>query len=428
MNQTQHLLPSRPSPANVERDFRYLVIQRTSLALGLLTILGTLTRHLVAPTKMQNFVVAIGLGVVMLLISYWSRVRSYQSIFGFVIIGIVCLVSINAGVNNGGVRAPAMSLLVLSPLFGFLCVGRKGALFGVAFSIFGLMGLALFDPYVKPLESPERYHFYKAAVMSFCILASYALGSIYERTRKHAENEIYHLSAKVVQSAKMASLGEMSSGLSHEINNPMTVVKGRIQMIVKLLESQDFDRETLINHIHKIDQSLDRISKVVKGLRVFSGKDAAEAPKPHLIGTVIESALDFCSEQFNSRGVRLEVAPPPRATVLCRPSEIMQIILNLLANGLYVAEHTENPENRWVKLEVLDKQNRIEIVVTDCGQGIEPSISKRMMEPFFTTKEPGKGTGLGLSISRGIAESHGGNLAYDSISKNTRFVLTLPKA
>jgi C4-dicarboxylate-specific signal transduction histidine kinase len=84
-------------------------------------------------------------------------------------------------------------------------------------------------------------------------------------------------------------------------------------------------------------------------------------------------------------------------------------------------------EERWIKLEVQDKGSLFEISVTDSGPGIPKDVARKIMSPFFTTKPPGKGTGLGLSISSNIMTDHGGSLALDSNSPNTRFVLTLPK-
>jgi C4-dicarboxylate-specific signal transduction histidine kinase len=98
--------------------------------------------------------------------------------------------------------------------------------------------------------------------------------------------------------------------------------------------------------------------------------------------------------------------------------------LNLINNS---HDSVLNLKDRWVKIEVLDKDNFIEISVTDSGNGIPEPIAQKMMNPFFTTKEVGKGTGLGLSISKGLAEDHGGSLYYDPTSKNTRFVIKLPK-
>ncbi|HEX4924120.1 MAG TPA: ATP-binding protein, partial [Bdellovibrionales bacterium] len=110
--------------------------------------------------------------------------------------------------------------------------------------------------------------------------------------------------------------------------------------------------------------------------------------------------------------------------IACRPTQISQVLLNLLNNAHdAVAEQTE----KWVKLDVRDLGDSVELSVTDSGAGIPPEIQEKIMQPFFTTKQIGEGTGLGLSISKGLVDSHHGQLRLDAKSKNTRFVVLLPK-
>jgi signal transduction histidine kinase len=114
----------------------------------------------------------------------------------------------------------------------------------------------------------------------------------------------------------------------------------------------------------------------------------------------------------------------PRLTIECRPTEISQILLNLLNNAF---DAVFSLSEKWVELQVEELPDEIRIQVTDSGSGISKGIREKLMQPFFTTKEPGKGTGLGLSISNRIALKHHGKIYLDESCKNTRFVLVLPK-
>ncbi len=101
-----------------------------------------------------------------------------------------------------------------------------------------------------------------------------------------------------------------------------------------------------------------------------------------------------------------------------------QILLNLISNA---GDATQSVGEKWIRIEVVDKSDRVDITVIDSGSGIAPEIRERSLKPFFKTKAVGHGTGLGLSISKGIAEAHGGRLWLDTKSPHTRFVLSLPK-
>jgi signal transduction histidine kinase len=111
-------------------------------------------------------------------------------------------------------------------------------------------------------------------------------------------------------------------------------------------------------------------------------------------------------------------------TIQCRPSEISQVLLNLLNNAF---DAVEDLPQRWVKIDVKEVDDQVNLTVTDSGQGIDVALRDKIMQPFFTTKPVGKGTGLGLSISSGIVESHHGKFVLDPKSPFTSFQMTLPK-
>lgn len=118
------------------------------------------------------------------------------------------------------------------------------------------------------------------------------------------------------------------------------------------------------------------------------------------------------------------INPSLSLEIECHSIKISQVLLNLLNNAY---DAIQNQKEKWIKVEIIERQHEIDLIVTDSGNGIPVSVQKRMMQPFFTTKDIGKGTGLGLSISQGIVTSHHGKINIDNASMNTRFVITLPK-
>ncbi len=217
----------------------------------------------------------------------------------------------------------------------------------------------------------------------------------------------------------------MSSGLAHEINNPLTIIKFKIARVSRLLTQDSLDRASLATELETLNRSVDKIATVVRGLRVFSGgEDGMTAFTPQDVTEIVTETLGLCQEKYIALGIELRLKNASSLKTECRRVEIMQVLFNLLGNAV---DAVQPLSEKWIEVEIKELRNDIELSVTDSGSGIDAALAKSLMQPFFTTKEPGKGTGLGLSIAKGIAESHGGFLAYDASAKNTRFVLTLPK-
>lgn len=234
------------------------------------------------------------------------------------------------------------------------------------------------------------------------------------------ENEL-----KLLQSARMATLGEMAGGIAHEVNNPLAIIHGRSRQILRSLEKGVFDKEKLKSDIGKIEIIADRIAKIVRGLRTFSRDSTGDPMAVESVREMVFEVLDLGRERFKNHEVSLEVDVQANVHVLCRSQQFGQVLLNLVNNA---HDAVIDLPDKWVRIIVEEVAGYVRVSVVDSGRGIEDAIALRMMNPFFTTKEVGKGTGLGLSISKGIAEEHGGRLYYDKSATNTTFCFELPLA
>ncbi len=236
------------------------------------------------------------------------------------------------------------------------------------------------------------------------------------RTKRQAEAAIFH-------SSKMASLGQMAAGIAHEVNNPITIIHGTAGLLKKAIQSEIPDFEKITKGLERIEKTSLRISRIIKGLRMFSRSGENDPPLPIPLGTILEETLDLCRERFRDYAIDLRIDDVPEVSVRCRPTQISQVLLNLLNNSF---DAISRESDRWVRIDFAEIGEFVRVSVTDSGPGLTPETQRRLMEPFFTTKEPGKGTGLGLPISRGIIEEHGGKLLYDREAKNTCFAIELP--
>lgn len=246
------------------------------------------------------------------------------------------------------------------------------------------------------------------------------------RERDAAKSLFLEAQAKIVSSAKLSTLGEMASGIAHEINNPLSIIEVRARQITSLLQQENIQMEKVIHYSEIISATVFRIARIIKGLRTFA-RDAEGTPfEPARVESVVDDTLAFCSERFTHNAIQLHVSEIPKSlTIECRPTEVSQILLNLLSNAFDAV--FDLPEPRWVSLVVIESVEWVEVRITDCGRGIPVEIREKILHPFFSTKEVGKGTGLGLSIASGIAKAHKGELWYDESTRHTTFVLKLPK-
>jgi len=247
---------------------------------------------------------------------------------------------------------------------------------------------------------------------------------IQERLRAERELELTRQAS--IYSAKMAALGEMSGNVGHEINNPLAAILLRAHRLRRLADKGKLDIDAVRETAGDVERIVDRIRRIVDALRSFA-RDAEKDPmRPERVAGIVADTIELCAERFRQHSIELAVAPiADDVYVDCRGSQIAQVLLNLLGNA---HDAVELATRRRVEIAVEADEREVRIAVSDSGPGIPAALRARIMEPFFTTKEIGKGTGLGLSVSKGIAEAHGGRLAYDPDAPQTRFVLTLRRA
>jgi PAS domain S-box-containing protein len=230
----------------------------------------------------------------------------------------------------------------------------------------------------------------------------------------------------LVQSAKMSSLGEMAGGIAHEINNPLAIISAKCHSLRLAVERGTATADKMGASITKIEETVARIAKIIRGLRSFARESAGDPFEVVAAHALIEETLSLCMSRMGNHSVEVRHAMDQSKplNIECRAVEVSQILLNLINNSFDAIVQLPNP---WIKLDCLDLGDFVEFRVSDCGPGIPVELRESIMQPFFTTKEVGKGTGLGLSISAGLAKAHGGELTLDPLSANTCFVLRLPK-
>ncbi len=239
-----------------------------------------------------------------------------------------------------------------------------------------------------------------------------------------AVNELKERKAKMLHTSQLAALGEMAAGIAHEINNPLAIIHGRLYQIEMALNDSTSSKDKIQEYIQNALTTIDRISRIMKAMRVISRDGTQDEYTSTNIYNVLMNTLQLSEEKFRALGIQVDHSNL-HENIICLAQEVSlgQVFLNLLNNSCdAIADLSE----RWIRISSTLENGFFVIRFTDSGNGIPKDVVEKMFHPFFTTKSIGKGTGLGLSISHGILESHGGKFFYDHESKNTSFVLRLP--
>jgi len=214
--------------------------------------------------------------------------------------------------------------------------------------------------------------------------------------------------------SKLASLGEMSAGVAHEINNPLAIISGNLPLLRKFQN----DPEKLESKLQAIEKSTERIAKIVRGLKKFARISDTHNLQPAHINEIIRESVSLTEAKAQRHQARVQVDAETDSKILCDSVEIEQVLVNLINNAVDAAKTSADP---WVRIHAFEDRNEVVVQVIDSGSGVSPEVETRLFEPFFTTKEVGEGTGLGLSISKGILAQHKASIHLNRNLKHTCF-------
>lgn len=241
---------------------------------------------------------------------------------------------------------------------------------------------------------------------------------------KVAYEELRNLQEQAIQNSKMTSLGLMSAGMAHEINNPLTIIRAQNKKLKRLIEMESSDRDAILKLNDQIENSTNRINKIVNHLKEFSKHDTKPADSAVNISDILVDLKDFYGGLIRKYNIEFTEQIEANCYGLVDKTSIEQVLLNLLHNAVDAIE-SQPVKKIWLKCYSTEKSIVIEVV--DNGPGITEENIKKIYDPFFTTKEIGKGMGLGLSLVKSYLKASSSELSLDSTPGGTIFKVELRK-
>jgi two-component system, NtrC family, sensor kinase len=247
---------------------------------------------------------------------------------------------------------------------------------------------------------------------------------------RNRDREADHLTKQLMEAGKMASLGELSAGVAHEINNPLAIILTERQILLDLAEhnpalDEQFKKD-LKESLDQVDVQVIRCKRITHNLLRFSRRTKSVIEKVDLNGFLGE-IVELMEREARSSGIKfLKDLDPDLKPVLSDPSQLQQVFLNLFTNA--IDAHDGKPYGTIrITTKGDDRNQRVHITVADTGSGIPRESLSRIFDPFFTTKPVGRGTGLGLSICYSIIQRLGGTISVTSeVGEGTELTLDLP--
>lgn len=228
--------------------------------------------------------------------------------------------------------------------------------------------------------------------------------------------------AEILKSARLASLGEMAAGISHELNTPLQTIQSSAELLEMSALSGDDVKAQALAMSSKIVETVAKISGIIKSLRSLAKMDETLKSETVEVSKLLKQVEQATAYYFKNAGIELTFEYDNEVFIKCRPRQIEQVVINLLTNAV---DAIKSQEDKWVKMQLISNSQSVKILVEDNGPGVPDSLKSQIMTPFFTTKK--EGTGLGLSLSKSIIEEHEGSLIVNCERGTTVFEVELPR-
>lgn len=246
---------------------------------------------------------------------------------------------------------------------------------------------------------------------------------------KKTNEELKKTTVQLVQSEKLSALDELTAGVTHEMNQPLNVIKIICQSRLRDIEKDRFDKNSAKEDLSEIVNQINKMAEIIDHMRIFSRRTEGAAEDKVDVSSVIESSFIFLGQQLKNHNIEvIKELTPNLPKIHGNEVSLEQVLINFITNARYALGKSGKENKRiWIKTYAIEDQKAVAVEVKDNGIGIPEDLQEKIFQAFVTTKEKGEGTGLGLSISKKIVEEHKGRIEMESkVGEGSTFRVILP--
>ncbi len=324
---------------------------------------------------------------------------------------------------TGGILSPSIAEYIIPPLLAFFYRPIRDRYYFMAFSAISVIAIWILtiQGYTENLLSANHQVVHSVIVTFFvftivCIYTILFRSTLANKNRQLSEtiSDLQATSEKLLHAEKMASLGVMSAGVAHEINNPLNFIKGGLEGLrLKLKKTKDTEQ-----FLNAIDEGVNRASSIVNSLGHFS-RETTAMNEPCFVHEILDNCLVMLQHKLKYKIEVTKKYSVQKLRLVGNEGKLHQAFLNIIANAEQAIDQRGS-----IQIETRAKKNLIIVSITDTGSGISQENLSKISDPFFTTKPVGRGTGLGLSITYKIVHEHNGKIEVKSeVNKGTTFTV-----
>ena len=394
-----------------------LIISFTIIS-GLLAFVMAMARFSIEGIPTHTLYLLFSISIIAMVGPFFIKYTNKYSSYALFIASLGIVVITVRAISSGGITSAAVAWFLLLPLIISLVLGISYVYFITILCVAGIWAVYLLpklnlfsiDYFADPVVNTIVY--------TILILAIGLIGSFYRVMINQYINNVHN-----AERSKFNSLGLMSGGVAHEINNPLAVIKLVVSRLEKNITGQLLDvdqKEKFIKDIKRCKNSIDDISNRVGLLAELSNTKITNKIILN-IDVAVSVVLERLSSKIKHKNIVVSVNYENK-NLMVNASVIEKILYSLLLNSI---DSISDLNDKWIEINFKSMEDRLFISIKDSGHGIDPKIAAYIFDPFFTTKSVGEGAGLGLGIIKNIIEQNGGNIIYNKDSPHTEFQIVM---
>jgi signal transduction histidine kinase len=410
--------------------FKARIITAVNLSLFLFTGLVFILSftYLQAPSEAK---VSIGLSFVFLFfnIIFLKFIRGrFETIFR--IVSAIQVILVSAMIYRGNFANSGMGVFGLIGLFpmGLVIAFYFKRLYSFIFFFIYYFVLIIiiklnYDQFYVPVSNEPNFKLVYTLLFILNFGLIFLISTLFSYLNEELQKQLDNHKELLIEGAKFNSLGQMASTLAHDINNPLFSLQSKIHKIRENILNKEIDEKATIELLDLSESTIIKMAQMIQGISTYAREGHGESQEALEVNQILDDIVMISKERIENNKIRLTLEYGVETDIICHPTYLARIFLNLINNAI---DALDNISPKEIRIKTEKKGSIVQVSIIDSGLGISKSAEDNLFSPFYTTKKVNKGTGLGLSISRGLVELHNGKIYYLRKNDETHFIVELP--